>query len=230
MGKVWGWESSPTCGLSVLGHDRGGVKPTDEGWATGLFGRRRVLFIFQLPQSSFTGILRKWQARQRPFEFTSSAKGGLLEWLRRRWMWNEAMAVEVSRGTSICMTRCLSALSFSLFLFLSVFKVVMKLPQLIYLLLCFLHNKPCVKLAGALVHTSAYTTTSQRPPQYLVKRKGIFDICMHKPENSRIKCTFKYSSYRCVRGIPSYQQNTNKAKQQKWFNSSVKAKGHIEHI
>lgn len=124
------------------------------------------------------------------------------------------MAVEVSRGTSICMTRCLSALSFSLFLFLSVFTVVMKLPQLIYLLLCFLHNKPCVKLAGALVHTSAYTTTSQRPPPYLVKRKGIFDICMHTnqriPElnaHLNIPVTDVCGGYRRINKTPTKQSN-----------------------
>lgn len=66
-----GGESSPSWGPSELCRSRtgvlqGGTQPADKGWATGVFGRCWLLFTLKLPQSSFTGILRKRQAGRAP--------------------------------------------------------------------------------------------------------------------------------------------------------------------
>lgn len=123
---------------------------------TGVFGRYWVLFTLELPQSSFTRILRKWQAGRAPLN--SPPSKGRTSWMAQErmnaeWMWNEAMAVET---LPYAWLGPFSPLPFLLFLFFSVFKAVIKPPQLSYLFLCFCHNKPSTQLTEASAQTSAY--------------------------------------------------------------------------
>lgn len=88
-GKLFPLETVWTVSEQNRGFCRCWAQPADKGWATGVC--LEVLGTIHLGATAeqFHWDLKKTAGRQSPYEFTFSAMGGLLQWLRRRWMLSE---------------------------------------------------------------------------------------------------------------------------------------------
>lgn len=125
------------------------------------FGGVRWLIHLEATAEQFHWDLKKAAGRQSPFEITTPSKredylngsGGAACWVNVKW---EDGSGRQWRCFHMYNSTPFALLPFSLFL-LSVFKAVIKPPQLSYLSLHFCHNEPSTQLTGASAHTSAYS-------------------------------------------------------------------------